>query len=383
MGRGGARQLLGRPRSTNRFTQHVQRSPRISSWSTRPRAAGARASSFRTRRRRLPTAASTIALVLTQNIAHGREEARKAAERGQTVIVMSGRRPDRSGRRRAREHRLGAGDHPRRSRQRLRPRGRDPRRRRGGGRASIAGGATRHDRCRRGKRRALSVHRELRLRLRGEPHRERGEARQGAGRLRLCGASRSCGLEACDLHPDARRREGRGGHRVHGRRCKHEGVRRRHDRRAHRGPGRRLARGRARAATSRSFASCAASARSSRASISRRWRSGRGRRPRCMIEADRPFSVYADGDPVAELPATDSHPPERPAGDRAARLGTVSAPVPRAPGSGRRSRLPAPPAACRGAPAAAAAPRSLGACSFAWRLTRSSAWGRASPRRRR
>jgi YegS/Rv2252/BmrU family lipid kinase len=29
-------------------------------------------------------------LVLTQNIAHGREEARKAAERGQTVIVMSG-----------------------------------------------------------------------------------------------------------------------------------------------------------------------------------------------------------------------------------------------------------------------------------------------------
>ena len=29
-------------------------------------------------------------LVLTQNIAHGREEARRAAERGQTVIVMSG-----------------------------------------------------------------------------------------------------------------------------------------------------------------------------------------------------------------------------------------------------------------------------------------------------
>ena len=102
-----------------------------------------------------------------------------------------------------------------------------------------------------------------------------------------------------------------------------------------------------------------------------------------MIEADRPFSVYADGDPVAELPGDDSHPPQRAAGDRAARFGAVSDAArhwPRA--SGRRSRSPARPATCRGAPAAEAAPRSPGACSFAWRPTRSSAWALASRRAR-
>ena len=48
-------------------------------------------------RKLLPQAQAALAdggveyrLVLTQNIAHGREEARKAAERGQTVVVMSG-----------------------------------------------------------------------------------------------------------------------------------------------------------------------------------------------------------------------------------------------------------------------------------------------------
>jgi YegS/Rv2252/BmrU family lipid kinase len=38
----------------------------------------------------LDDAGVTHGLVLTQNIAHGRDEARAAAERGQTVIVMSG-----------------------------------------------------------------------------------------------------------------------------------------------------------------------------------------------------------------------------------------------------------------------------------------------------
>ena len=43
--------------------------------------------------------------------------------------------------------------------------------------------------------------------------------------------------------------------------------------------------------------------RSSRASTSRPSRSA-WRAAEVRIEADRPFSVYADGDPIAELPAT-------------------------------------------------------------------------------
>ena len=59
-----------------------------------------------------------------------------------------------------------------------------------------------------------------------------------------------------------------------------------------------------RRAMSASSASSAACRRSSRASTSRPSRSRSGARAEVRIEADRPFAVYADGDHIADLPAT-------------------------------------------------------------------------------
>ena len=63
----------------------------------------------------------------------------------------------------------------------------------------IAAGADPADRRRRGERRPLPLHRELRLRLGGEPDRER-VARQRPARLRLRRAQRARRLEARDVH---------------------------------------------------------------------------------------------------------------------------------------------------------------------------------------
>ena len=81
--------------------------------------------------------------------------------------------------------------------------------------------------------------------------------------------------------------------------------------------------------------------RSSRASTSRRSRSRRGALLEVEIEADRPFSVYADGDPVAELPATLRVLPARADRDRPARrLAVIRARTPPARPSARSGPRP-------------------------------------------
>ena len=81
------------------------------------------------------------------------------------------------------------------------------------------------------------------------------------------------------------------------------------------------------------------------------------------VDADRPFMVYADGDPVGELPMTFRALPARAAG-AAARMNRLRR-------QGRRPR--APPARCRAAPAAAA-PRCRARSSCASSPTPSRAW---------
>ena len=59
------------------------------------------------------------------------------------------------------------------------------------------------------------------------------------------------------------------------------------------------------------------------------------------VEADRPFAVYADGDHIADLPATVRHPAASAAGDRAAMSARTARGPPFAPSSrspGRRER---------------------------------------------
>ena len=163
--------------------------------------------------------------------------------RGPAADRRQRRRPDRTGRRRARRRRRPARGDPRRARQRLRPDRRHPDR----GRRRGCGDRRREDpqdRCRRGQRRPLPLHRELRIRLRREPDRQRGAP--GQGRTGLCLRSPPCArrLEAGDVHADARWRAAPGA-RVLGRRGQQQGLRRRdadrprrrarrrHDRRRH------------------------------------------------------------------------------------------------------------------------------------------------------
>ena len=169
----------------------------------------------------------------------------------------------------------------------------------------IAAGDWRADRRRRGGRPALPRHRELRLRLRREPDRERGAARARQPRLRVRGASSARRLEAGALRRSTStasassfaatrwwspttRRTGAG--------CTPRPERS--------------------STTACSMSSGAserleatvpvhgAAARSSRGRTCEPDEVHVRRAREVEISADRPFTVYADGDPLADLPTT-------------------------------------------------------------------------------
>ncbi len=388
-GRSRRRDVLGRP-SPLLSASGASRFPRVAREPTHlllvnPSAGGGRAKKLLGQAQAaLADGGVEISLVLTQNIAHGRDEARRAAERGQTVIVMSG--DGLIGQVGGELAGTGAtmGIIP-------------------GGRGNdfarvvgipddveeaaglIAAGATRDVRRRRGERRPLPLHRQLRLRLGRQPHRERGEARQGARSSTPTPRFARWPPGSPPTFTLTIDGETRRGHRLHGRR-------------------RRTARPTAAACSSRpTRSSTTGSSTSSRSANVSKLRFLRGlpdvfkgehvdeprgvswrALPEVTIEADRPFAVYADGDPVADLPATFRILPQRAAGDRAAGAAPLTSHPPRSPGF--RAKVGARPRrrhACRGAPAAAAARRSPAACCSASPPTRSSASGRASPPARR
>ncbi len=99
--------------------------------------------------------------------------------------------------------------------------------------AVVAGGRDPRDRRRRDQRHSLPRHRELRLRLRRQPHRQRGEARARSARLPLRGAQGAERLASGDVQADAGRARGRRA-RLLGRRRQQQGLRRRDVRRARR-----------------------------------------------------------------------------------------------------------------------------------------------------
>ena len=160
-------------------------------------------------------------------------------------------------------------------------------------------------RDRRRRRRGPLVHRDrlAGLRFRRQPDRQRRALAAGQARLRLRRDARARGLEDGPLRAARRRRAGHE-HRLLGRRLQLRLLRRRDARRARR-----------RRSTTACSTSCSSPRTPSRAfsptcRASSRARTSRHPAVRVLrarelrVDADRPFTVYADGDPIGDTPLT-------------------------------------------------------------------------------
>ncbi len=194
---------------------------------------------------------------------------------------------------------------------------RDPERGRAGGRRARRRRRAR-DRRRRGERQALPLHRQLRLRLRRQPDRER-DARSVRGALVYAYAALRALVAwkpaTFTVTLDGERKQC---HRLHGRRRQRQGLRRWHV------SPRRMPSSTTACSTSAppaTSASCASSAACAKVFEGEHLDDAPGpgvaRRRRSRIEADRPFAVYADGEHLTDLPVTVADPAARPARDRA------------------------------------------------------------------
>ena len=154
-----------------------------------------------------------------------------------------------------------------------------------------------------GRRANLHRHRQLRLRLGRQPDRQRDARGARQPRVRVRAAPSAAELAAGRVRGHARRRRRPAVHRLLGRRRQLEGVRRRDAARPRRLANRRPARrGHHRRHVTASLPGPAPTVFSGRHVGRRAVDVLRGRE--VHIKASRPFTLYADGDPIAELPAT-------------------------------------------------------------------------------
>ena len=162
-------------------------------------------------------------------------------------------------------------------------------------------------RSRRGRRRGPLVHRHrlAGVRLRRQPDRQRGAVAAGQPRLRLRGAARAGGLEARALRGRPRRRRAA---RLHGLDSVAAANSKAYGGGMYAAPDAELDDGMLDVVvcehTSRRRLLRRICRRSSRAPTSSSPRSTSSAPGRCGSRADRPFTVYADGDPIGDLPVT-------------------------------------------------------------------------------